>query len=184
MTLSITELCVLLETKGTRAYAGEQVSQLEHALQTASLAERARAPAGLIAAALLHDIGHLVNDHGETPTARGINDLHEVHGAHVLDGLFPAGVFEPIRLHVEAKRYLCRARPGYFEALSPDSKRSLALQGGAFSATEAEAFLARPYAREAVDLRLWDDGAKLAGAKTPSLAHFAVNLRVCALPKQ
>jgi phosphonate degradation associated HDIG domain protein len=173
MALTIPEICALYERDGGRMYSGEPVTQLEHALQSAALAEAAGADAELIAAALLHDLGHLLNDQGETPTARGIDDVHQYFALPFLRGLFDERVLEPIRLHVDAKRYLCATRPGYYDALSADSKRSLALQGGAFSAADGAAFIARPHAGRAVELRLWDDAAKLAGQPTPPLAHFA-----------
>lgn len=166
----------LYATLGGRMYSGEPVTQLEHALQTAWRAERAGASEALIAASLLHDIGHLVNncanDAGETPTERGIDDLHQYHALAALRGTFAEDVLEPIRWHVDAKRYLCRERPGYYEGLSPDSKRSLALQGGIFSAEEASAFGAGRWAQDAVNLRLWDDLAKVAGERTPDWPHF------------
>jgi phosphonate degradation associated HDIG domain protein len=170
----------LFHTQGLRAYSGEPVSQLEHALQSALLARNADAPEPLIAAALLHDIGHLVNDQGETPSARGVDDLHQFHGAHFLKRLFGRAVTEPVRLHVAAKRYLCAERPGYQSALSPDSVRSLALQGGAFTATEAAAFGQTPHAAAAIALRLWDDEAKVAGLATPSLHDWLPLLARCA----
>jgi phosphonate degradation associated HDIG domain protein len=165
---------------GRRAYSGEPVSQLEHALQSALFAQEDGASEALVAAALLHDIGHLVNDRGETPSARGIDDLHQFHGAHFLKRLFGPEVTEPIRLHVAAKRYLCAVRPGYLDALSPDSQRSLRLQGGAFSAGEAEAFAQSTFAADAVRLREWDDQAKVAGLVTPSLSEYLPLLARCA----
>jgi len=180
MALTIPEICALYERDGGRMYSGEPVTQLEHALQSAALAESAGADAQLIAAALLHDLGHLLNDQGETPTARGIDDVHQYFALPFLRGLFDERVLEPIRLHVDAKRYLCATRPGYYAALSADSKRSLALQGGAFSAQDAAAFIGRPLASRAVELRLWDDAAKLAGQPTPSLSHFAAIMAVAA----
>ena len=170
----------LFRTLGPRAYSGEPVSQLEHALQSAALAQAAGATEPLVAAALLHDLGHLVNDQGETPSERGVDDQHQFHGAHYLKPLFGREVLGPIRLHVAAKRYLCATRPGYQDALSPDSKRSLALQGGAFSAGEAEAFGQLPHAAAAVALRLWDDEAKVAGMKTPTFADYLPLLARCA----
>ena len=131
----------------------------------------ARLPA-LVTAALLHDLGHLLNDQGETPTLRGVDDLHQYAALPFLRALFGENVLAPIRLHVDAKRYLCATRAGYFDALSFDSKRSLALQGGIFTPEQAAAFIAQPYAQDAVDVRLWDDLAKLADAPTPPLAHF------------
>lgn len=171
------EILSLFESKGHRAYEGEGVTQLEHALQSAHLAQQAGAPPELVCAALLHDIGHLLNDRGETPTLRGVDDRHEYVAQPFLRKAFPQPVFAPIRLHVDAKRYLCATRPGYRAALSEDSKRSLELQGGVFRPDEVEHFIRQPFAAEAVSVRLWDDAAKVAGAATPGLAHFAAILR-------
>ena len=180
MALTIPDICALYERDGGRMYSGEPVTQLEHALQSAALAESADADAELITAALLHDLGHLLNDQGETPTARGIDDVHQYFALPFLRGLFDDRVLDPIRLHVDAKRYLCATRPGYHDALSPDSKRSLALQGGIFAAADAAAFIAAPGAARAVLLRLWDDAAKLAGQPTPPLTHFSAIMAAAA----
>src|SRR5260221_6573447 len=77
MALSLSDICILFGRKGGRAYEGEPVTQLEHALQTATRAEDAGASPALVTAALLHDLGHMLNDHGETPTLRGVDDLHQ-----------------------------------------------------------------------------------------------------------
>jgi phosphonate degradation associated HDIG domain protein len=172
MALTIPDIRALFEAKGGRMYSGEPVTQLEHALQTAKMAEDAGAGPELITASLLHDLGHLLNDQGETPTERGIDDLHQYFALPFLRPLFGQEVLEPIRLHVDAKRYLCATRPGYHDALSADSKRSLVLQGGVYSSDEAAAFIAQQWARQAVELRLWDDAAKTAGEPTPGLEHF------------
>lgn len=172
MSLSIPDICLLFERKGDRAYDGEPVTQLEHALQAATRAEQSGASPAIVTAALLHDLGHLLNDQGETPTLRGVDDVHQYAALPFLRGLFGDDVLAPIKLHVDAKRYLCATRSEYYDALSVDSRRSLALQGGIFSPQEAEAFIAQPYARDAVNVRLWDDLAKVAGATTPPLAHF------------
>jgi phosphonate degradation associated HDIG domain protein len=177
----IAQILQLFQEKGGRAYEGEGVSQLEHALQSAQLAERAGARPELVCAALLHDLGHLLNDRGETPTLRGVDDLHQYAALPFLRRLFPEAALGPIGLHVDAKRYLCATRPGYREALSADSQRSLQLQGGVYSAAEAERFMRQPHAAEAVAVRLWDDAAKVAGAATPDLAHFEATLRAVAL---
>src|SRR4029079_405010 len=119
----------LFARKGGRLYDGEPVTQLEHALQSAHRAEDAGSTPAIISAALLHDLGHLLNDQGETPTLRGVDDLHQFAALPFLRGLYGDDGPEPIRLHVDAKRYLCATRAGYFDALSADSKRSLVLQG-------------------------------------------------------
>ena len=172
MTIAFTDISRLFEAHGHIEYAGEGVSQLEHALQAAFLAEREGAPAELVTATFLHDLGHLLNLQGDTPTARGIDDQHQYFAIPFLRGLFPDAVLDPIRFHVDAKRALCALEPGYHDALSQDSKRSLALQGGTFTPAQLEEFLRRPHASAAIQLRRWDDRAKVRGAATPPLAHY------------
>ena len=170
--LTLNDIQTLFERRGHEQYSGEPVTQLEHALQSAALAEAEGADDELITAALLHDLGHLLHDLGETPTLRGVDDVHQYAVLPFLRGLFSERVLDAVKLHVDAKRYLCATRAGYLAALSADSQRSLALQGGVFSPAQAESFTALAGAAEAVRLRLWDDQAKTAGAATPPLAHF------------
>ena len=178
MALTLDDIERLFADKGDRMYAGEPVTQLQHALQSAHLAEEEGAEDALVVATFLHDLGHLINDQGETPTLRGIDDRHEYVALPFLRGLFGPAVLQPIRLHVDAKRFLCArgdgARSGaeYWAELSVDSRRSLELQGGIFSDTEADAFRAQPFAEDGVRLRLWDDRAKRADAMTPPLGHY------------
>jgi phosphonate degradation associated HDIG domain protein len=179
--LSIADIEQLFARHGAEQYSGEPVTQLEHALQTAHLAEQSEACDALVTACLLHDLGHLLNHQGETPTLRGIDDTHQYFALPFLRGLFPDGVLDAIKLHVDAKRYLCNVDPGYHARLSEDSKRSLALQGGVFDDEAAATFLGQPGARDAVMLRHWDDLAKQAGLATPSLAHFLDRAAACAL---
>lgn len=161
-----------LQSAGQEQYGGESVSQLAHALQCAWLAEQQDAGAALITAALLHDIGHLVDSRFEEGQVNEIDRQHERIGAGYLSKHFPDSVTAPIRLHVDAKRYLCHADPAYFEGLSAASVRSLGLQGGPYSKDEAAVFICQPHADDAVKLRLWDDEGKVAGLKTPPLSHF------------
>ena len=180
MALSVSDICMVFARKGGREYDGEGVTQLEHALQAAAMAEAEGAAPSLVAAALLHDLGHMLNDQGDTPTLRGVDDRHQYAALPFLRGSFDDAVLEPIRLHVDAKRYLCAIRPGYREALSEDSKRSLELQGGVFAPAQAERFIRQPFAADAVKVRLWDDAAKVPGASTPDLAHYEAILRTVA----
>ncbi len=182
MALAFDDILALFGQHGGTQYSGEPVTQTEHALQTAWFAEQDGADDELVTAAWLHDLGHLLHDHGDTPTERGIDDLHQYLALPFLRGLFADRVLDAIRWHVDAKRYLCATRPEYQAALSADSQRSLLLQGGVFSAQEASAFIARPHAGDAVRLRLWDDRAKVAGLKTPDLAHYQSRARRCLLP--
>jgi phosphonate degradation associated HDIG domain protein len=172
MALSLDDIRSLFVQHGAISYSGEPVSQLEHALQSGALAEEEGASDELTAAAFLHDLGHLLNLRGETPTARGIDDLHQYFALPFLRPVLPDAVLEPIRLHVDAKRCLCAIDATYFGKLSEDSVRSLELQGGVFSDEEAQAFLKMPYAEDALRLRKWDDRAKTAGKETPDIEHF------------
>ncbi|MEJ0002628.1 MAG: phosphonate degradation HD-domain oxygenase [Pararobbsia sp.] len=172
MALSIEDIQHLYEEHGGIAYSGEPVTQLEHALQSAWLAEQADAGADLVAAAFLHDLGHLLNLQGHSPTVQGIDDQHQYFAMPFLRRILPESVLEPIRLHVDAKRCLCAIDSDYLGKLSADSMRSLRLQGGVFSDDEARAFLAKPYAEDAMRLRRWDDRAKVASLVTPDLPHY------------
>lgn len=181
MALSLADIERLFAEKGHEQYSGEPVTQLEHALQCAKLAEDADADDELVTAALLHDLGHLLHDLGATPTLRGVDDLHQYRAVPFLRGVFGDEVIGAIQGHVDAKRYLCATRPGYYEALSQDSKRSLVLQGGLFNAEQAAAFIAQPGAERAVRVRVWDDLAKAEGLATPPLAHYLQRARRCML---
>jgi len=172
----IDQILTILHERGDASYFGEAVTQTEHLLQTATLAERDGAAPALISAALLHDIGHLLHDFGEHAADQGIDSHHEALGAEWLQCYFGAEVTEPVRLHVAAKRYLCHAEASYLAGLSAASRQSLELQGGPMTAAQSEQFLALPHARAAVALRRWDDMAKIVGATTPPLAHFRAYL--------
>ncbi|HLY20566.1 MAG TPA: HD domain-containing protein [Bryobacteraceae bacterium] len=162
----------IFAARGGNAYFGEPVSQLEHALEAAHYAEQDQAPPWLVVAALLHDIGHLLHDLPEHIADLGIDARHEDVGHHWLAQYFGPQVTAPVRMHVDAKRYLCASDPEYLRLLSPASAQSLQLQGGAFSAAEAHEFEQRPFAREAVRLRRWDDLAKVPGMPVPGLEHY------------
>ena len=169
-------LLALFRERGGGLYLGEAVSQREHALQAAAAAEREGADPALIAAALLHDVGHLLHDLPEDGAAHGVDDRHEVVGHQFLARHFGPAVAEPVRLHVSAKRYLCQLDPHYGQSLSDASRRSLALQGGPYSPAEAAAFAKQPFAPQAIRLRRWDDEAKIVGLATPELEHFRPHL--------
>jgi phosphonate degradation associated HDIG domain protein len=179
MALTLDDIEALFARRGAEQYSGEPVTQLEHALQTALRAEEEGGDDELVTAALLHDLGHLLNDQGESPTLRGIDDLHQFYALPFLRGVFGERVLRTIQWHVDAKRYLCATQPAYFASLSADSKRSLALQGGVFAPVEAERFIAQTHAPDAVRLRVWDDLAKEAGRSTPPLSHYLARARRC-----
>jgi gamma-butyrobetaine dioxygenase len=171
--MSIVETIIgLFEARGDAAYFGEPVSQTQHALQAAHFAETEGAGGALVAAALLHDIGHLVHGEGEDVADRGVDARHEEAGYAWLQTHFGPEVTEPVRLHVAAKRYLCAVDPAYYALLSPASVQSLALQGGPSSGEEARAFEQNPFFRDAARLRRWDDRAKDPELAVPGLDHY------------
>ncbi|GAA2141434.1 hypothetical protein GCM10009760_25660 [Kitasatospora kazusensis] len=167
---ALDEIEGLFEGEGAGEYLGEAVTMAQHMLQAGALAEAAGAPDHLVAAALLHDIGHF--DGTGTELMQGRDNRHSHTGADWLARWFGPGVTEPVRLHVAAKRYLCTAEPGYRERLSAASEYTLQVQGGPMDAEQAAAFAALPGAADAVALRRWDEQAKDAGAATPPFAHF------------
>jgi len=162
--------------RGEAAYLGEPVSLAEHSLQTAHAAEQDGAHTTLVAAALLHDYGHLIHGLPENAADDGLDTRHEDVAHAFLGRHFVAEVVEPIRLHVAAKRYLCAVDPEYVAALSPASLLSLGLQGGPSGADEVKAFEASPFAEDAVRLRRYDDIGKEPGRATPGLEHYRATL--------
>lgn len=169
----------LLLNRADGAYGLHRVTQRQHALQSAWLAERDGQPDAVVTAALLHDIGHLVHDLGDNPAAEGVDDRHEELGHAWLTRHFGPEVTEPVRLHVAAKRYLCATEADYFGRLSPDSVRSLALQGGPMDEAEVAAFKALPHHAAAVTLRRYDEAAKVPDLETPPVAHFMPAVARC-----
>lgn len=166
------EIREIYTRRAGKKYGLEDISQLEHALQTAHRAERQGEAPAMILAALLHDVGHMAHELGENPAAHGVDDRHEIVGADWLAARLPWSISEPVRLHVQAKRYLCGTDPAYAAQLAPDSVVSLRLQGGPMTREECDAFIKHPFAADAVRLRRLDDEAKLVDCATPPLDYF------------
>jgi phosphonate degradation associated HDIG domain protein len=168
----VNEILDLFARRGAVAYHGESVSQTEHALQAAALAECDGATDQLVVAALLHDVGHLLDQQDEDLADHGIDGQHENAGSEWLSKYVDPAVTEPIRLHVAAKRYLCAADPQYLNSLSPASRLSLALQGGPMSDKQRTEFETNHFYRDALRLRRWDDTAKTPNLRVPGLEHY------------
>jgi phosphonate degradation associated HDIG domain protein len=176
------ELLSIYTRRGCAVYFGEAVTTTEHSLQAAHFAQAFGASDALIVAALLHDIGHLIESVPED-IADWENDAeHEVAGSRYLATRFRPEVYEPVRLHVPAKRYLCATDPSYFSRLSCASVRTLELQGGPMSRAEVTAFEAEPHYREAVLLRRWDDQGKVVGLRTPDFDYYRTLIDGLAVP--
>lgn len=175
----VNEVQRLFALHGGSEYGGECITQEEHALQCAELARSSGASQALIAAALLHDIGHLLHDLPVDAPERGVDDLHEALGARWLEDRFIPAVTEPVRLHVAAKRYLCAVDSTYFSRLSEPSRVSLRLQGGPMDTAEVTAFEASPFYKDALQLRTYDDTGKIEGLKTHTVAEFAEVIAAC-----
>ncbi len=167
MSRVLQEIEALFARHGGESY-GEGVTMLQHALQTAALAQAEGADDSLVIAALLHDIGHFLQP---TDDSFGYHK-HDRSGGEWLAQRFGPAVSEPVRLHVAAKRYLCATAADYFGRLSAASVHSLGKQGGPMSATEAAAFAASPHTEAAVRLRRWDDGGKVDGLHVPDLPNY------------
>jgi [1-hydroxy-2-(trimethylamino)ethyl]phosphonate dioxygenase len=177
----VDDILAVFQKRGSGAYFGESVSMTEHALQAAYFAGIAAAPPGLIAAALLHDIGHLVESVPDDLADWTVDAHHEEIGSHWLAKRFRPEVSEPVRLHVPAKRYLLATDSGYFAKLSPASVVTLKLQGGPMAAHEVAQFETEPYYKDAVRVRQWDDQGKIAGLKTPGLGDYRALLEKLAI---
>ncbi len=168
----VTFIAEIIERRGADSYLGEPVSMSEHMLQVAMQAEAEGADETLIAAALLHDIGHYTTEFGADSFDCGVDFRHDQAGGQVLAPYFPRPVSDCVRLHVAAKRYLCAVDPTYFGKLSQASIYTLRLQGGPMSAEEIDAFELEPHHLDAVRVRQWDEGGKLPGVRTPAFAHY------------
>ncbi len=181
MTQPVELILNLFRARGGSMYGGEAVTQLQHALQAATLARKEKASPALTTAALLHDVGHLLHDLPEDAPDSGIDDFHEMLAARFLEKYFGTEVSEPVRLHVEAKRYLCTTETGYIDTLSASSIQSLTLQGGLMQEDEVRTFEAEPFAKDAVALRRWDDLAKDPTLPTEPIEAFADDIAACLL---
>lgn len=181
--MSITdEILAIFHKRGADAYFGESVSMTEHALQAAHFAQSCAAPPALIIAALLHDVGHLIDDDVPGDIADWTVDAHhEDIGGRWLAQRFRPEVSEPVRLHVPAKRYLLATDAKYFAKLSPASVLTLQLQGGPMAAHEVSKFETEPFHKEAVRVRRWDDQGKVAGLKTPALGDYRTLIEALAI---
>jgi phosphonate degradation associated HDIG domain protein len=175
------EILAIFQKHGSSAYFGESVSMTEHALQAAYFARTAAAPPALVVAALLHDIGHLVDDVPSDIADWTVDAHHEQVGSRWLAQRFRPEVSEPVRLHVPAKRYLLATDDQYFAKLSPASVVTLKLQGGPMAAHEVAQFETERYYQEAVRVRLWDDQGKVAGLKTPELGDYRALIEALAI---
>ena len=172
MRSAVVEVATLFETYGSSTY-DEGVTLRQHCLQTAALASATAASDDLVAAALLHDIGHLLQ-----ARARGEEDYlagdwnHDSVAQDWLEPRFGEAVAAPVGEHVAAKRWLCFAEPEYVAVLSEASRASLRAQGGAFDQVEAAQWRRASGAAAAIQLRRWDDEAKVPDLAVPELETY------------
>lgn len=168
----VDEVFALFAGRGSAAYFGEAVSMTDHALQAAHFAELMGEGETVVAAALLHDVGHLIATVPDDINEWKVDARHEATGARWIAARFGAELAEPIRLHVRAKRFLCATDAGYVAQLSAASVLTLKLQGGAMSADEVARFEGEPGYREALIVRRCDDRGKVAGLATRRLEDY------------
>ena len=160
-------------------FYGERVTILDHVLQSAALAAADDAGDEMVLACLLHDLGHILGQAGEW----GLADHAEV-AARALQPLLSPAVVEPIRGHVQAKRYRVTVDPAYHNHLSAASKMSLTEQGGPLSPDEADAFAADVFAAEAMRLRGYDDDGKIDGLAIAPLGTYRSLITAALAPKR
>jgi phosphonate degradation associated HDIG domain protein len=176
----VDEIAELFASQGAADYLGEPVTVAGHLLQAGASAQAADAPPALVAAALLHDVGHLRGADALTGEIElsgrelmaGTDNNHGDRGAVWLAQWFPESVTEPVRLHVAAKRYLCATEPSYFGQLSEASVYTLSVQGGPMTDEEARDFEREPHAAAAIAVRRWDDQAKDPFADVPDFDYY------------
>ena len=152
-------------------YIGEKVTMTEHMIQTAMLAEENQSQESLICACLLHDYGHLIIENPDQLVSKLVDGKHEDIGFNFLKNYFKPEVVEPIKLHVQAKRYLCREK-SYWNTLSEASKVSLKLQGGIMNDSEAKKFTSFKFYDNAILLRKYDDEGKIPNAKMKKIEEY------------
>jgi gamma-butyrobetaine dioxygenase len=172
MSTVYSEIEALFTSGVSEEYLGEDVKLVEHMLQCAALAREAGATDELVVASLLHDIGHLLIPSSVEDYDSGVDAHHDEVGAAWVAERFPESVSEPVRLHVEAKQYLVATNPSYLAKLSIASQKTLEMQGGVFSAEAAEQFIKQPWAKEGVQLRIWDDDGKVRNKDVPGLGAY------------
>jgi [1-hydroxy-2-(trimethylamino)ethyl]phosphonate dioxygenase len=177
------EVAALFAARGANCYFGETVSTTQHCLQAAFFAQKAGASEALVLAALLHDIGHLIDKAPDDISEWTEDAHHEEVGGRWLAKRFGPEVAEPVRLHVPAKRFLCATEAGYCAKLSSASLLTLKLQGGAMSAAEVTQFAALPFQRDAIRIRHWDDAGKIAGLATLELPDYGDMIERLSLPQ-
>jgi phosphonate degradation associated HDIG domain protein len=172
------ELFMLYECYGAEAY-GEEVTQTEHMVQAAQLAEREGHDEEVVLAAFLHDIGHLhasavanpeAGAYGTTEHAQLGSDYLRRHG-------FSDRLVRLVKNHVQAKRYLTFAQPGYYDKLSEASRHTLRLQGGPMDAAEAQIFEQDALFTLSLRMRHWDEAAKEAGRPVTDLSEYRERCR-------
>ncbi|MEO5974790.1 MAG: HD domain-containing protein [Ilumatobacteraceae bacterium] len=173
----IARLADVFRRRGSDSYLGETVTMSEHMLQAAALAEDEGADESLIAAALLHDVGHFADELSAYSPSDTIDKRHDIVGAQLLEPYFDQRIVDAVRLHVAAKRYLCATNSEYLSVLSKASVHTLGLQGGPMSPDEIVEFEGYGGSRDAVRIRLWDDRAKVSGVVTPTFEEYLPLLR-------
>jgi gamma-butyrobetaine dioxygenase len=166
------EIRELFESAKAEEYLGENITLVEHMIQSAENAQADGAQNWLIVAALLHDIGHLLVPDPAHAYDSGIDMHHDDVGAEWISRRFPNNIVQTVRLHVDAKKYLVATDSDYFDHLSEASQITLDIQGGVFSESEATDFIQQQYAYEAVQLRRWDDAGKVRGAAKTDISYY------------
>lgn len=171
----ITKIISLYEKNGASNYIGENLSQTEHMIQSAMLAEDAKESPQVIIAAFLHDIGHLIELQNNSVQMEllGVQNHEEIGREYLLKMGISKKIANLVGNHVKSKRYLTQTDPSYFSTLSEASKKTFIFQGGAMNETEMKEFELDELFAESIRLRKYDDQAKIPDLKIKSLDYYA-----------
>lgn len=176
MTHAYEALAELFEAEGDQDYLGEAVSMAQHMLQAGQAARDAGADRELVVAAVVHDVGHFSGAISGTQLMQGTDNHHDEAAVSWLGQWFGPEIIEPVRMHVDAKRYLCATDAAYYDQLSDASKYTMSVQGGPMSQAEVDAFASSPYVDAAVALRKFDDLGKDPNLAEIPLSQFRVDI--------
>ena len=179
MSIVYEEIEKLFSQNSAREYLGEDVTLVEHMLQCATLALEDGASSQMIVAALLHDVGHLLIPDALEQQDSGIDAHHDEVGFDWLAQRFSDEVSIPVKLHVNAKRYLVTTNPEYEKLLSAASVITMRLQGGLMDEGELAEYESQEFADNGIQIRLWDDEGKVRGSEHLPLESFRDHIEIC-----
>ncbi len=163
-------------------YGETAVTELEHALQCAELADNAGADDELVFACMLHDVARFAVPQDQvSDTLQNLEPSKDAKGhgekaAELMRGLLPERSLFCIQHHAEAKQYLCQTNEKYRQKLSAASIKTLAIQSDSTSQERLNTLAKHEWWEDAIRLRVWDDAGKVKGKETRPLTFWLERL--------